>query len=408
MNLAHDFARPHQVFTAGFFRDRDLDFATRGLLGLAPSGAAEPGEVLATVAGIKEGDAEGWFHAWRDLGIRLQQEAAALRAAGRLAGAASLYLRASAYLATAVDAAGDDEVLETFRAHRAAWDGFIDTTVHVADRVEIPYEGTTLPGYLLLASEDEEPRPTIVLNNGSDASHAALWGQAAHGALARGYNVLFFDGPGQQSMLFERGMPFRPDWEAVLTPVVDFLLASNDVLPEQLALVGLSQGGYWVPRALAFERRFAAAIADPGVMDVSASWLPHLPAPIVAAFERGDRAAFDEDLALGFRFDKAAGRTWAFRARPYGASSAFDTLTEVVRYRLGPDILARIQTPLYVTSPEGEQFWPGQSQQLAEAVPGSTLQRFTASEGADLHVQPLARQLTQQRMYDWLDGRLGR
>ncbi|HWR84552.1 MAG TPA: dipeptidyl aminopeptidase [Rhodoglobus sp.] len=408
MSLGYDFARPHQVFTAGFFRDRDLDFATRGLLGLAASGATEPGEVLAAVATVKEGDPEGWFTTWRDLGLRLQQEGDALRSAGRLAGAAAAYLRASAYLSTALNAAGDDEVLGTFRAHRAAWDGFIDTTVVVADRIDIPYEGTTLPGYLLLASEDEEPRPTIVLNNGSDASHTELWGQAAHGALARGYNVLFFDGPGQQSMLFERGVPFRPDWEAVLTPVVDHLLASNDVLPDQLAVVGLSQAGYWVPRALAFEHRFAAAIADPGVVDVSASWLPHIPAPVRAAFERGDRPAFEEDLAVGFRFDKAAARAWTFRARPYGQPSAFDTLTEVVRYRLTPDILARITTPLYITSPEDEQFWPGQSQQLADGVEDATVQPFTTAEGANLHVQPLARTLTQQRMYDWLDARLGR
>ena len=43
------------------------------------------------------------------------------------------------------------------------------------------------------------------------------------GAVARAYNVLAFDGPGQQSMLFERGVPFRFDWEQVITPIVDYL-----------------------------------------------------------------------------------------------------------------------------------------------------------------------------------------
>ena len=54
--------------------------------------------------------------------------------------------------------------------------------------------------------------------------------------MARGYNVLVFDGPGQQSMLFEQGVPFRHDWEHVITPVVDFLLASPDVDPTRIAL----------------------------------------------------------------------------------------------------------------------------------------------------------------------------
>ena len=62
-------------------------------------------------------------------------------------------------------------------------------------------------------------------------------------------------------------MPFRPDWEAVLTPVVDTLVARGDVDPGALVAYGISQAGYWLPRALAFEHRFVAAVADPGVFD---------------------------------------------------------------------------------------------------------------------------------------------
>jgi hypothetical protein len=35
---------------------------------------------------------------------------------------------------------------------------------------------------------------------------------------------------------------------------------------------GVSQAGYWVARALAFEHRFTAAIADGGVVSVGRSW----------------------------------------------------------------------------------------------------------------------------------------
>jgi len=71
-----------------------------------------------------------------------------------------------------------------------------------------------------------------------------------------------FEGPSRQSMLFERDIPFRQDWEKVLTPVVDFLLARDDVDADKLTLYGVSQAGYWVPRALAFEHRFAAALGS--------------------------------------------------------------------------------------------------------------------------------------------------
>ena len=276
---------PHEAFSAGFYRDASFDYAVRGLLGHAPSGAAEPGEVLATIADIGDGDVSAWFTAWRNLGERLLSLADQLHESGRLESASRAYLRASRYLAVAVDAAPDDTRLEVFRAHRAAWDGFIDTTVYSAERVEIPYETSTLPGYLIRPSDDDEPRATLILNNGSDGSHSSMWGDGAHGALARGYNVLFFDGPGQQSLLFEHGVHLRHDWENVITPVVDFLLARADVDPTKIAVYGISQGGYWVPRALAFEKRIAAAIVDPAVVDVSTSWLSQLPAPVRKLFD---------------------------------------------------------------------------------------------------------------------------
>ena len=126
-------------------------------------------------------------------------------------------------------------------------------------------------------------------------------------------------------------------------------------------------------------------------------------------FEQGKREAFDRDMGIGMRFGAATARTWASRARPYrGGDSYFDTLTEVSRFALG-DLVQKITTPLFITSPEDEQFWPGQSLRLADALPGEkVLQEFTAAEGANFHCQPLARSLTQQRAFDWLDGALGR
>lgn len=395
---------PHEAFSAGFYRSPEFDFAVRGLLGHAASGATEPGEVLTTIADVKDGDWQGWHSAWLALGTRLHSLGEELREAGRYDSASGAYLRAASYLSVAVNSAPDDTRLAVFRDHRAAWEGFIDTTVYSAERVRIPYSGTELPGYLIRPSDDNEPRRTVILNNGSDGSHSDMWGDGAYGALARGYNVLFFDGPGQQSMLFERGVPFRHDWEQVITPVVDFLLARQDVDAARLAIYGISQGGYWVPRALAFEKRLAAAIVDPAVVDVSTSWIEHLPSPLVKLLNEGNREAFDRDMGIGMRFSASTARTWAFRSRPFPEAGYFDTLTEVRKYALG-DLVAQITTPMFITSPDDEQFWPGQSEQFADQLTGEkVLQRFTAAEGANFHCQPLARTLTDQRMFDWLDG----
>jgi hypothetical protein len=247
------------------------------------------------------------------------------------------------------------------------------------------------------------------MNNGSDGAVTSMWVHGGAAAGERGYHWMTFDGPGQQGALFEREIPFRPDWEAVLTPVVDAMTQRADVDPERLAVIGISQGGFWVPRALCFEHRFAAAVADPGVVDVSASWLAPLPEFMRNQLRDGNRAAFDREMGLVNRLSRSTRDTIAFRGAPYGIESSplFDLFTAVAAYRLGDEV-AQISTPLLVADPENEQYWPGQSQQLYDLLPGDKdLVKFTAAEGADGHCEPLGRAVRDARVFDWLDRYLG-
>jgi hypothetical protein len=396
-----------------FSDNADADFEIRIALGAAYSGAADVGEVLAAVGPVKAKDRRGWYRSWMALADRIAADADAAHGKGHDASAAGAYLRASNYYGVAVNAASAldsaDELLATFRKHRAAWDAFVDTTTEAhVQRVAIPYETTTLPGYVFRPREASAPTPLLIGTNGSDGSLTSMWTSCIFGALRRGYTVLVYDGPGQQSMLFEQKTTFRPDWEAVLTPVLDVGLGLDGVDAARTAVYGISQAGYWVPRALAFEHRFAAAVVDPGVVDVSASWMSHLPPSMLRLIDKGDTEKFDKDMAFGLRFQPQNASTWAFRARPYGALGYAETIQEVRRYDL-EQVASQITTPLLITSPEGEQFWPGQSERLAKLTPEvSTLVPFTAAEGADLHCQPLARALTDERMFDWLDERFAR
>lgn len=399
----------HRTHPVRFSPEADRDEVVRSTLGRAVHGAADVGEVLAAVAGVPAKDHDAWFAAWRDLGDRVAAQGDAAAAGGHRASAASAYLRASAYFAVAVNAvaalASDAELLPTFRAHRRAWDAWVDHADLDVVGVAVPYEGDTLPGYLFRAPGGGA-RPTVVAVNGSDGSLTSLWGECVAGALRRGYHALVFDGPGQQSVLFERGVPFRPDWEKVLTPVLDALLARPEVDAGRVAVYGVSQAGCWVARALAFEHRPVAAVVDPGVVDVAASWEREVPGSLLKLLDKGEDHAFDRDMELGMRLSRTTARTWRFRARPHGADGYAATPREVRRYDVA-EVADRISTPLLITDPEGEQFWPGQSRRLAALTPTvSTLVPFTAAEGADPHCQPLARALTEQRVFDWLDGYL--
>ena len=390
-----------------FFDDDGFNFEVQVLLGSVRDGCGDTGEILATVATITSGDATSWVSAWEALGDRVAAIADASASGRHDVSAAAAYLRAAAYFAAAlssVDGVADPDSARKrlFAQHRRCFDAYADRLTPSVTPVRIPYEHSTMPGYLFAPAGGDTPRGTVVLNNGSDGAVTAMLGMVK-AAVDRGYHALTFDGPGQQSMLFDQDIPFRPDWEHVITPVVDFLIQRPDVDNDRIMLYGISQAGYWVPRALAFEHRIAAAVADPGVVDVSTSWMGHLPKEMVTMLEKGDRTTFDQWMQIGQSTPQEA-QEFAWRAKPYGIDDAFDLFVAVGTYKLDPAVIGKITTPLLVTDPEGEQFWPGQSRQLYDALPGTKrLVEFTSAEGAGRHCEPMARSLLEQRIFDWLD-----
>jgi hypothetical protein len=272
------------------------------------------------------------------------------------------------------------------------------------ERIEIPYEDTTLPGYFFRAGGPDERRRTFIFNNGSDGAVTNAWVQGIADALARGWNAVTFDGPGQNAALMRQQLSFRPDWEHVITPVVDHLVTRPDVDPARLALLGVSQGGYWVPRAVAFEHRIAAAVADPGVMDVSYAMWSQLPHHYVKQLEAGEQEKFDHSMATAAKFTKSLRALLALRSRPYGTSSPFEFFTAARDYQLTDELIGEIRCPMLVTDPDNEQFWPGQSQELHEKLAGNkAIIRFTEDEGADSHCEPAGNALRGERIFDWLD-----
>lgn len=392
-----------------FSKNPDRDYEIRCAIGHSVEGAGVPGEILAAVAPVHSSDHEGWYKAWWQLAERSFDIARVDQAAGHRESAAEAYLRASAYYGIAVNAvsalAESDRLGPTFARQQEAWSGFVATTSVSAEELAIPYDDESLPGWFFRPGRPSGK--TLIAVNGSDGSRASMWASCVAGGLRRGYNVLVFDGPGQQSQFFEKGVPFRFDWEHVLTPVRDAIAAQDDVDESRIAVYGISQGGYWVARALAFEHRFAAAITDPGIVDVSSSWTSRIPKSLLNLLNAGDTQKFDRQMALGMKLSPGTARTWRFRARPYGTEGYAETIEAVRTYNV-VEVAGRITTPLLILSPDHEQFWPGQAERLAELTSKvSTLVRFTAAEGAAEHCQPLARGLTAQRMFDWLDEQLG-
>ncbi len=257
------------------FAGTAFDYQALRAMAYTTYGGAEPGEVLATVDRIRDGDTESWHAEWRRTAERVHRAADAALDADRSRTARFAYLRAHTYYRTAEFFLAPDDPRrrptyersrETFRAGTALLDA-------PPDVVEIPYEGTSLPGYLFVPPDADGPLPTVVCLGGFDSLAEGLYFLCGvPEALARGYAVLLFDGPGQGAPLRHKGLTARPDWEHVVGPVVEFLAGVEWVDRTRIAcpmLVLAGEDDHFVPLGLAQE--FVDALTAPTTLRVFTS-----------------------------------------------------------------------------------------------------------------------------------------
>ena len=236
-------------------------------------GGADFGEVAAITGRITEGDYDSWYDAWLAAAERLAAEAGDALRAGHRASARDGLLRASDYYRSAEfflhGQPGDPRHYHAYARSVGCFRAAAELFTPPVQPVSIPYEDTTLPGYLYRVDDSGVARPTLIMHHGFDGPAEELHFQGAAAAVERGYTVLTFDGPGHPGPRHHQGLVFRPDWENVVSPVVDFARTLPEVDGGKIALLGTSFGGLLAPRAAAFEHRLAAVIAVDGVYDMS-------------------------------------------------------------------------------------------------------------------------------------------
>lgn len=381
-------------------------------LGRAYHCGGNVGKVLYLAGQVQDGDFEGAYLAFQHAGDEARAIAENSLARGHKESARQAYLWAQNYYDCAtyfVDGSHDpSRFFATWELLYDCWLQSLPLFDPPIEPVKIPYENTQLSGFFIQARGNPATRrPLLILANGSDGSLLDMWLWGGAGAVARGYNCLTIDGPGQGYALWKQKLCFRPDWEKVITPVVDYALTRPEVDPRKIVIQGVSQGGYWVPRAVAYEKRIAAAIADPGVVDVSAPWLHALPKPMLALLKAGQKTEFDAHMAKSM--DPGAKAALSFRMRPYGLSSYYDVYKAVMSYRLSADVVGRISCPMLITDPASETYFLGQPRQLYDWLKSpKALVEFSASSGAEMHCEPNGTGLRDLRIFDWLDETLGK
>jgi 2,6-dihydroxypseudooxynicotine hydrolase len=158
------------------------------------------------------------------------------------------------------------------------------------ERVEIPYEGKALYGILRKPAGIGRP-PVMVMICGLDSAKEETEAYERP-FLERGIAVLVFDGPGQGEGEYD--FAIRGDYEVPARAVVDWVSGRSDLDAGRIGLWGVSLGGYYAPRAAAFDERIAACIALAGPFDWAEAW-DGLPGLTREAFRVRSHCATEEE-----------------------------------------------------------------------------------------------------------------
>jgi hypothetical protein len=394
------------------FDDPQFDFQTLRLLGSAATGDAEVGEVLSTAARITPGDFGSWTAQWLATARRVHSVADDCQERGHLVSAREAYLRAANYYRAAEfylhGNPDDPRIRQLSREARCCFLSAVALSQGDVTTLVIPYEDTALPGYFYPAAGAARPVATLIAHFGFDGTQEELRATAL-AANARGMHCVTFEGPGQGAVIREQGLPFRPDWEAVVTPVLDHVLELPEVDPDRIALLGLSFGGYLAPRAAAFEHRLAACVANGGVFDFMANNLPPgMTRQAAAAWIREQPQAADQLMRATMH--ASTDTRWAVQNGmfTFGSDSPGAWFLAALDYTLD-GVAQQIRCPMLVVDTEAEQAFKGQATALYDAL---TCEKhfllFTAEEGAEDHCQVGAPLLSGQRVFDWLEETLSR
>lgn len=214
----------------------------------------------------KQPDAAG-TQAFRDTWQKMADKLCGLaeddEARGRMLSAGEKYSRAAIYLGTCerLQAHGAEGRLELYKRSIELFQKGLKLSKEKCERVEIPYEGKHLSALYVPAEGVDGPQPILVQVNGLDSTKEMKYRVGLPSWLAkRGVASLIVDQPGTGEAIRLQDFRARYDSEYWASRVVDYLETRDDVDSQRIGMEGISLGGYYCPRAVAFEPRFACGV----------------------------------------------------------------------------------------------------------------------------------------------------
>ena len=203
-----------------------------------------------------------WADAWAGLAARLRRQAERDQAEHHRRSAGEKYLRGALYQLIAERAvrSTNPQKLGLYRDAMAMFRRGVELRGDAAEFVEIPYGRGALPA-VFVPAVGGRPAPCIVHFNGFDWVKEFNYLPMAEEYARRGIASLFCDQPGSGGALRLHGLTAEVETERAAAACIDHLVTRTDVDASRIGIMGASLGGYYAPRAAAFEKRLACCVA---------------------------------------------------------------------------------------------------------------------------------------------------
>jgi dienelactone hydrolase len=362
-------------------------------LNMAPWGGAEIGEVNRIGLRLRKhvGDDDAWFREWSREARAVEDRGRERLAEGHATSGAQYLQRASAYyhigerFLQPKSKQGNEAYMRGVQCLR-------DAATHIKrprlEHVEIPYDGASLPAIYVHAepANSSGKVPAMVFFDGLDVTKEIQYFKGVADLAARGIACLIVDGPGNGESIRFRNFYLRPDTEHYATPVFDYLNHRPEVDAKRIGIMAISLGGYYAPRAAAFEQRFACCIAWGAQWDYRKIWA-----------DRFERLARADTPSLSVASQHIA---WVLNA-----SLQDDVLKRLEPFKLD-GVVQKIKCPFLMLHGEGDEQIPlAEARKCFDAVGSKdkTFKLFTRDEGGYHHCQIDNQSICSAYMWDWLE-----
>jgi pimeloyl-ACP methyl ester carboxylesterase len=363
-------------------------------LNSAPWGGAEIDEINRIGLRLKAhvGDDTVWFREWAHEARKVESVGRAHIDAGRKTTGAQALFRASNYYH--VGERFLQPKSDGLEAYRRGVDCFRDAAQLVRrpkiESVEVPYEGASLPA-LYVHAEDvpgrSGPAPAVVFFDGFDVTKEIQYFKGVPELVARGIACLLVDGPGNGEAVRFRNQWLHHETERYGTAAYEYLAARPEINAKRIGVMAISLGGYYAPRAAAFEQRFAACIAWGAQWDYWQIW----------------KNRFDKLDAGG---NPSLSVPWKHLLWIFNVATRDEAMRKLEGFRLD-GVVQKITCPFLMVHGEGDEQIPlAIAQKCFDAVgsKNKTMKVFTREEGGYHHCQIDNVTIGVAAMWDWLES----